>query len=261
MYDMTFVISCCVSQPLYAERLAFFRDWCLPNCGDYNIKVILNANNEDDIGHESLHHWPYDTEIMVSPYSHECPKTYHFYANVKKRHIEETKWMMKVDDDSITDVSRVLDEVNGKFRYTDPVFIMSTKSMLGRVEGMYHGIMKDFGMGKYAKAPYNIREAEACIHSQQSLNLISNNPLTKPFYNRVINEIGVKGKGDALNSAIAQHSGSKLGFVDSWSWQPYFESFCTKRLSHIHYVYYIKAKKPYFIIKLMMLDYLKNINN
>jgi len=223
----------------YRDRLSFFKKHGLLNLKNYKVKVLLNINKDDDPNDPILKLWEYDTEVLISKHNHIAPKSYHFFSNLKERHISDTKWLMRIDDDSLTNVTHLLNQLNKGFDYTEPLYIMSKSSSKYERSPIYNDILKRYNLDKYIDKPYNLRELESCIISQAALSNIANHSLSNDFLKTVIEEVGddKKGHGDALMSCVAQMSNCKIEMVDYMSWYPFWNKLSNKELSHIHFIF------------------------
>lgn len=240
MYDITFILSCCLSNdPVkkYIDRLLFFKKYGLLNLRDHKIKVILNINKNDDSNNSVLRSWDYDTEILISKHNHIAPKSYSFFSNLKEEHISNTKWLMRIDDDSLTNVDHLLNQLNKEFDYAEPLYIMSKHSCSYGRGVIYNDILKRYGLEKYINKPYNIRELESCIISQAALYNISDFSSSNNFLKSIIKEIEDDGHGDALMSCVAYAANCKIKMVDYMSWYPSWDKLVNKELSHIHFIF------------------------
>lgn len=240
MYDITFLLSCCISKDTkkrHRDRLLFFKKYGLLNFKNHKIKVLLNINKDNNPDDPILKSWDYDTEVLISEHNHIAPKSYYFFSNLKEKHISDTKWLMRIDDDSLTNVAHLLDLLNKKFNYTEPLYLMSKDSIAHKRESVYHDILRRYDLSKYIYEPYSTRELESCLISQAALSNIANYSLSNNFLKSVIEEVGDEGHGDALMSCVAQEANCKIKMVDYMSWYPRWDKLVNKELSHIHFIF------------------------
>ena len=103
-YDLEILIPVSLTG-VYSARLNYFLKSGLRNVKDH--KVLLNLL----IGTESLpelaHNFPENVEVrkIKSDLCHPATKIYDFYSNYN---FDQSKWIMRIDDDSITDIDRIM---------------------------------------------------------------------------------------------------------------------------------------------------------
>ena len=114
MYDLEIILAVC-GKGKYATRLKEFKKngfMCIEN---KKILLSLLVGTEDikDVDHE----WPegIDVRIIKSSVNQCAAKMNYFYANYD---CNDSKWIMRVDDDSVTNVSPLLQELE-KFDYKE----------------------------------------------------------------------------------------------------------------------------------------------
>ena len=129
-YDVTFFITCTNSIPLYRSRLEIFKKYGLVNTSSISYKVILSLNKNDNDQDDIFKNWDCDIEIIKTKYScdapkerhlRNAPKVYSFFSNMEKEHIEESRWMIKVDDDSVTNVKGLINALDADYNYKNPL--------------------------------------------------------------------------------------------------------------------------------------------
>lgn len=233
MYDLILLMPCSTAKEKYKTRLDYFKEYGLLNIGTNKIKMILLVENECD--EEYLRNgWKYDTEIIKYDYWHPAPKIYNFFSNLKEDHLQ-TKWLFKLDDDSITNVSDLLNLLNSQYDYTESLYIMSVINCK-YINDYYQDILKDHGLDKWLGSNHR-REFECSFMSQKALYDLKNCERSKLFLQDVVNRIGNDGFGDCVHSTACREAGSRLDFLTHISWLPMWTEFINKELYHIHFIY------------------------
>ena len=121
MYDIEFVVSVC-GKDKYAERIPYFKKCGLFNIGSHKVKLkILTGTDkieEIDTG------WPENIDIQVVPgfFDVVTPKVCEYYFNLQPEEIQKSKWHVRVDDDSVTDVGHLLDCLNKSYYWQDKIY-------------------------------------------------------------------------------------------------------------------------------------------
>lgn len=240
MYDITIVMPCSTAQEKYINRLDYFKKYGIVNIQNNKIKIILLAdhNSDNDILYKG---WGYDVEVLKYNYWHPAPKIYSFFGNLKEEHIRETKWMFKLDDDSITNLNDFLNLLNNKYNYLDSIYIMSEKYCRA-IEEYYRNIIKQLKIN-HLIVNGNIREYECSVSSQQSLFDLRDSEKACYLFNKIVKEIGNKGYGDSIHNIAIRIAGIPIKFIDKISWLPKWSKFINKEYYHIHYIYNKKMVK------------------
>lgn len=111
MYDLEIIVP---AETELKQRFIDFKKWGLLNIGDYKIKLILAASfdNKTEILESG---WPpgIDVEVVVTPYKHVAQRIYYYYSTVIKP--DTANWYMRVDEDSMNDISNIMKNLNDHF--------------------------------------------------------------------------------------------------------------------------------------------------
>lgn len=169
MYDIEFIMPVCGRPERFLERINAFKDYGLLNISDYNVTMTLLVGSHDIPS--ITENWPCDVSIIKQKYNHPAPKIYGFYGTLPLDYEKRARWFFKLDDDSITNVGGILEQIDEEFRYYDPhyIFVDSIRDLWGP----YRNILESMGFkDKYfpGTKPKFIHEWEGCIVSQKALH-------------------------------------------------------------------------------------------
>ena len=121
MYDLGIITPVCL-EGHYLARLYNFRKYGLLNIGKSKIKVFLLVGKYP-IPQDLREGWPCEIDFVSCPRQHDGPKTYDFILNLKTEEIQKCRWWLKVDDDSITDISNQIKRTDEEFDWEKPVYV------------------------------------------------------------------------------------------------------------------------------------------
>jgi hypothetical protein len=252
MYDMSFIL--CVSDftcsittmqiENYSTRLDKFKECGLMNIGDKKVKVFLLVGNEEMPTVEEG--WQCDTEVVRCDFWHNAPKTNHFFAEMTKSQINSSRWFMKIDDDSTTNVSALIDKIDEDFSWHNNVNITSEECNLRVMEGvsrpqddMYISLIRE---SDYA-AIIEDRDKNWKLHEWEH-NILSGSAV-KHILNKGINtgillkslKYGNSGRSDHLITLLSNLSDIPFEKVKYMAYLPYIGDFISGKMLHIHYLY------------------------
>ena len=158
MYDIEIVMPICPTGK-YARRLQDFKLRGLQNIGEFKVKLKLLVGTFccDTTG------WPagIDVEVVSCRLDHPAAKVNDYYSKAVEQ-TDTAKWFMRVDDDSITDISRLMTELSA-LDFTD-VHYLTTEMVEGDVS-VERTLLKELGHNYLAdrELPH---ETECSILSQ-----------------------------------------------------------------------------------------------
>lgn len=171
MYDMEIVMPVCGKPKRFLTRLNAFKQYGILNLQDYKIRMVLLYGNQN-IPHIGSN-WPCDVKLVSHDLNHPAPKIYSYFASLKPGYEKEARWFFKVDDDSLTNVGGLLDQLDDEYDHIHPYYLLVDaiqdlwepyKLLLRQLE--VHD--KFFPPRKHGKWTY-LHEWEGCIVSQAAL--------------------------------------------------------------------------------------------
>ena len=107
-YDLEFIIPVCF-KPKYLERFRYFAKKGILNIE--NHKILINFLVGQEQMPDDSYSFPDNVEVRVieSELNHETSKLYDFYYNYKN--FDQSKWIVRIDDDSFTNVSGLIKQL------------------------------------------------------------------------------------------------------------------------------------------------------
>ena len=127
MYDLGIIVPACL-EGHFLPRIYNFKKYGLLNIGQSKIKVFLLVGKYP-IPQDLREGWPCEIDFVSSHWQHDGPKTFEFVLNLKAEEIQKYRWWLKVDDDSITDISNQLRRTDEEFDWEKPVYICGDYDM------------------------------------------------------------------------------------------------------------------------------------
>lgn len=120
--DMAVIMTCHL-RGKYLDRLRDFKKYGLINLRGTKIKVFLLCGSDQvpkDLKEET---WPYEVSFVHSERFFDGPKLYDFMTKINARLASRYRWWMKVDDDSVTDISNQLLKLDEEFDWKRAEYI------------------------------------------------------------------------------------------------------------------------------------------
>jgi hypothetical protein len=121
MYDFAIIVPCHLSER-YLERIYDFRNYGLLNIKKTKIKVFL-LTGSSSVPEDLRSGWPCDIEFVSSKSFFDGPKVYDFILNLTSEDVKKYRWWLKVDDDSVTDISSQIKRMDEEFDWTRPEYV------------------------------------------------------------------------------------------------------------------------------------------
>jgi len=228
MYDLEIVMA--VSQNgKYARRLREFKEHGLTEIGNRKVKLSLLVGTEKINKIES--HWPteLDIKIIKSNFNHAAAKINEFYATYPLANVKDFKWMMRVDDDSITKISPLLDILD-RLDPSDPLYLAN--DMCEGDNSIELSLLEELD-SNYKYDPLR-HEVECCILSQACFRRLLENPFTRSILQKRAAIRG--GYTDICLAACARECGIFPAHFCYINGLTDLKSFLNKTSFHIHYV-------------------------
>ncbi len=265
MYDISFVIpvSCKVVEDHpnmcawaggarvkrvdYSERLQFFKQYGLINIKDAKVKIFLLVGDENisDVEEE----WDCDVEVIRDNSTYGCQrvcanKVHHFYASLTERRINESRWFMQVDDDSITNVNDLVNRLDSDYDYLDKYNISNINPFsdmyLSEYSPIFFKVIKETSYRDLISDKSTRRDIphgwENTIFSNGALMHFISNPNNKYILEKTLLSEKLF-PGDMLVPLCAALCDIPFYEVDYLEYRPYFSRLVNKEIFHIHYIY------------------------
>jgi hypothetical protein len=228
-FDLEIVLPIC-SQGKYRQRYEDFKKYGLREIGPYKILLTLLTGTETF--HDIDKGWPDNVTVRQfgSPSNHCVAKVYWYYTHYDPNDIEKSRWFMRVDDDSMTHISNLMDCL--RTLDADDEYYLTTERFCGET-GIELEILEKFNILDCLKGNY-YHEFEASIMSRRVFRILMADPLSqKIFQERATIE---KGWTDICVAFAAKILGIQPFPFKVLSKDPLMEDFIAGRKCHIHFV-------------------------
>jgi hypothetical protein len=176
MIDVEFVIPICL-QGKYIDRINNFLKYGLINANNHSILVTLLVDcNEEHLAKKLITN--HNIKIVSCPLPHEACKVYHYFSNYNKENLKTTRWIAKIDDDSINDVDLLIKNLDLEYNYEKEYYLIA--GLQQDLDSVEYDILNELGYSHWfhynnVLGNYIIHEKEASVISSQALKTILNN--------------------------------------------------------------------------------------
>lgn len=181
MYDLEVLIPICTINNKYKTRAEFFKKYGLFNIDDKKIIIKALHGPNDDI-QEFDKNWPENiiVKMIKMPVDDAAQKIYSYYYKFIKTEIEESRWFIRVDDDSVTDVSGLLNNLDEYFDHTKEHYLVT--ELRNDVNDIDKNLIKFMGYEKWYDHTVPLHELECGIVSQATMKSVINTPKSMKFF-------------------------------------------------------------------------------
>jgi len=236
-YDINICVTFCADKK-FAHRIKDFKEYGLCNCKTSNILLTILIEKNHGIN-DLDKDWPCDVKIIEYDQKEAHKKVYSYYSNLTLEEVGQSKWFMRVDDDSFNDVDKIVEHLSKDFDYSRDYYLAS--DFCYDADPPFRKILEDMGYShwfvkKRHKKFEVLHEWEAAIISQSAMKKIINNK----------NSIELLKKSSQVNSGHCDHCLSfaaricKIYPIDvTWmTHEPIVEEFSLfgGRYAHIHFM-------------------------
>lgn len=238
MYDIEVVVPVHYAGK-YVDRIDFFKRVGLNNIGDKKVLLNLLTGTLDVPDIDKGWGSGIDVNVIKSNKNHVASKVCFYYANMKLNHYVNARWFLRVDDDSVTDISSIIDQMEKTYKWEDPVYCGT--ELNSKIEPIDLNILNDmelldneYNEGKIILPVYH--EWEGCIISQETLRRVLENKQSVEFMKRRSNLEG--GYCDIPFAIAARISDVHVTCCPYMSKRPELLNFSAfgGTLSHIHQI-------------------------
>jgi hypothetical protein len=185
MYDISFIMPVCDSTKYYYKRFLDLKKYCAVNSEGRTVRwKLLVGPNEDFYGIDMTEGWPSNmtVEIVRSPYLDPSQKISHYYTQMTDEEIASARWHAKFDDDTATDINKLLYFLDDELDYTDKHYLVT--ELRREVEKIENDILTDMGYGQWITDDRLIHEWEGCIASQAAMAAVQKNEKAQTYLKR-----------------------------------------------------------------------------
>lgn len=186
--------------------------------------------------------WPGIESVAVvnGTTDHPARKIYDYYANVLPKQGLQARWYLRVDDDSLTDIRRLVDHLDATFDWRNPLHLTGT--VLTDTQLPYAAVLRELHGERFLRGAGHcevFHEWEHSLSSHEAMRRILDHPLAREFLRRVALIPG--GYGDHCLSYAARVVGIPLSQVSFLSAHCQLDQFALFSPSgdgffHIHYL-------------------------
>lgn len=234
IYDLEIMVPVS-SYGVYAKRAEDFKQYGLVNNKYIKTKVKFLVGPKDTFPDINFRE-NVDFEVFYCKNHSAVQKIYEYYLSLTEEQLNTTRWFAKVDDDSITDIAGLVENLDDEFDWEKEYYIVT------ELNYDYHGfeiqLLKEFGYEKWflpGSMPI-LHEWEMCVVSQVAMKKILLNEITKQFFKRRI--LSAQGPGDVALAAVARIQKIhivKANFISKNPDLKFFSAF-GGALNHIHFI-------------------------
>lgn len=125
MIDIEFVLPICLKEK-YLNRINNFLQYGVINYKNNSIKITLLVDQEEDyLLHELKNPNAHNLNIVKCPIGHEACKVYFYFSHYDKKNLDSTRWIAKIDDDSINDVNLLVKKLDEEYDHNEKYYIIA----------------------------------------------------------------------------------------------------------------------------------------
>lgn len=175
-YDIEIAVPIETGMEVFIKRIPYFKKWGLLNVGKHQVNLVLLLSKDDDISLVN-HGWPdgISVQFEVTPFRHVTQKLNYYYTNILEP--EQARWFMRADDDSMNDISAMLNQLDFLYDHEREYYIIGP--VYYHVQEIEFNIAKTMGFKRwYEKTPFwqhedgPPHENEASLTSQGAMRRI-----------------------------------------------------------------------------------------
>lgn len=231
MYDIHFILPISACRPEYAVRIPDFKNYGLLNVKDKKCLVTFLVGTETL---ECNGGWreKVDVEIVPSVFDDAAQKVYDYLAEAKCK----ARWTAKIDDDSVTDVSNLVDNLDANFGDANLYLCANLNREEPGQMNIEKKILDELGIAWHRNKQPVWHEIEASVVSSRAFNSIASSQVAQQFLKK---RAFVKGGVTDIAWAIAARLAG-VAIVDCYYLSRYplvgNFSFFGGGLNHIHLI-------------------------
>jgi hypothetical protein len=176
-YDLEIIVSTCLK---YQSRFRDFKKYGLLNIKDKKIKVNVILSNLEAIW-DIENDWPVGVDVKIITESNYCyiQNLYNFFLKFDLEKLN-SRWIMKVDDDSVTDVSGLINNLDQFYDHNESYYLAANCSKFENVGGYgpEYWCLPEYVdcLEKYKQFVFLLQhETECCVISKKGFQKILKN--------------------------------------------------------------------------------------
>ena len=138
MYDLTVILPVC-TRGHFLERLRAFRTTGLLRTTSTRLQLLMLTDEQlpDDLADPQA--WMYDVKVFRYSDRRVNHKVCQFFADEAPSLVGNSRWYLRLDDDSVTDVQGMMEILNRECEETDPLYFMADTA--GGVDGVIERVI------------------------------------------------------------------------------------------------------------------------
>lgn len=244
MYDAEIAIL--VSEhPKFIDRIEFLLEYGLKNCDTHKVRIKLikkEGHNQKNSIIEKYQTANIKFENIFFKTDEPAAKRFTYYLDLKEEELNNSRWFIFIDDDTVTDIDKTLDKLDEWFDWKEKAY--ASGELMNNFQGQEWDIANLMGKSEWyrnGKGPYH--EWQICCLSQGAIKKI----LSTPESNRVIRlrsqiEKGWGDHGMGLAAKFAKIYPVSTNFLSA---NPLIleSTFLSGWVTHFHKIYAHKAIK------------------
>jgi hypothetical protein len=223
----------------FAQRLEAFARYGLVNFGNRRVKHIM-LHSGAPIPKTLLRRWPCECQVIQHEKNQVNVKICGFFAEHGPSLLDEARWIAKWDDDSVTDIDGLLENLDGEFNWNDPLYLIADQ--VCGIDDPMRQVLRTMGFDRWIRRAAHGKflishEWEGSILSNQGLRRMVECKVAMQFL-RLCMTIARDSFGDqslALAARMAKVHPIDVPFMtkdDAWEDLTIFGG----RHAHIHYL-------------------------
>lgn len=237
-YDAEIVMLVCSK---FSSRIEDFKKYGLVNIKNRKLKLNIITSDETIEGVEK--NWPeqIDVNLISKPSPEYVNNLYSFFVDYDYENMD-AKWLIKLDDDSCTDVDGLLSNLESFYDCDEPYYLAATCSRFkdfganGRENWVVPHYIDSFG--KYKPIAYNLKhEVECCVVSHAAIKKILKNEQSRILLTKRCElEGGCTDCALAFASSLAKVYPIDCPFITHYPTLEKFSLFSGGVKNHIHLI-------------------------
>ena len=227
----------------WLDRMNAFRQFGLLGGEQLRVRLVLLCGTYQlDAELHQASAWPGVESVVVvnGTDDHPAPKIYDYYANILPAQELQARWYLRVDDDSLTDLRRLVNHLDATFYWRHTLHLAGTLNT--DMDPAYQMVLRDLRAHRYLQGAGHCEfyhEWEASVTSHGAMRRILSNRIAREFLRRVALLPG--GFGDHCLAVAARLTGIPIAQVPFLTAHCELDKFAAFQPSgngffHIHYL-------------------------
>ncbi len=198
----------------WRKRLEFFRQAGLLNTSGVKARLVLLAGTQSEAGLDEG--WPAE-EVVVVPCDTDdaAAKIYSYYLNLGLGDIGRSRWFLRVDDDSSTDVGALVASLDDSYSWREPQHLNASQVAPGHLPEPFPQWLHEVG-GSHILSKHFLQDWEVSATSQAAMLRALSEPRSREILRRASQFMGSWGDiALAICCRLAGISPAQCSFIDA----------------------------------------------